>query len=223
MAQGQRRSGAWARRRQRPCSRVHRRDRPARRERDQQLGGRSWHKAGNKVARGGHGCAAVLSSDAIGPRVGRGTGRLRGRSWRKVGDEVALGRVADPRRCARAMCRPDGSEADHGTGPAMFFWRVAAMGAGRKALKLMVACTYAPTTAAPAAGKDEFLEQPRACVASRRSHAVLMIVGGNINAVLAWANAELVRRSSGCGAACYRAVGRLAVEPRGGRAARADR
>jgi hypothetical protein len=34
MAQGQRRSGAWARGRQRPCSRVRRRDRPARRARD---------------------------------------------------------------------------------------------------------------------------------------------------------------------------------------------
>jgi hypothetical protein len=36
-----------------------------------------------------------------------------------------------------------------------------------KALEAMVVCAYAPTTAAPAAEKDEFLAQLSACIASR--------------------------------------------------------
>jgi hypothetical protein len=46
-----------------------------------------------------------------------------------------------------------------------------------KVLEVMVVCAFAPTTAAPAAEKDEFLAQLSACIASHRSHEVLMIGG----------------------------------------------
>jgi exonuclease III len=52
-----------------------------------------------------------------------------------------------------------------------------------KALEVTVVCAYAPATAAPTAEKDEFLAQFSECIASRRSHEVLMI-GGDFNAAL---------------------------------------
>jgi hypothetical protein len=63
----------------------------------------------------------------------------------------------------------------------------------------MVVRAYAPTTAAPAAETDEFLEQLRACIASRRSHEVLMM-GGDFSAALGKRRAgeeeQLLRRSA---------------------------
>jgi exonuclease III len=55
--------------------------------------------------------------------------------------------------------------------------------AENRALEVMVICAYAPTSAAPAAEREEFLEQLRACVESRRSHEML-VIGGDFNAAL---------------------------------------
>jgi exonuclease III len=71
-----------------------------------------------------------------------------------------------------------------------------------KGLEVVVACAYAPTTAAE---KNEFPEQLRACIASRRSHKAL-VTGGDFNAV---------QRAG--------AVERRVTECRRKRAARADR
>jgi hypothetical protein len=57
------------------------------------------------------------------------------------------------------------------------------------ALEVMVVCTYAPTTAAPAAEKDELLAQLSACIVSRLSHEVLMIEG-DFNAALGKCRAD---------------------------------
>jgi hypothetical protein len=79
-------------------------------------------------ARRGHGCAAVLSSDVIGPRVGRETVRLLGRSWHESGDEVARGGHGRCRRAARVPLV--GASGEGAKWPASFlllFFRFAAL------------------------------------------------------------------------------------------------
>jgi hypothetical protein len=94
-------SAAWTRRSHRCASvlssaapRVERESRAARR-----------HRAGDELARGGHGRAAVLSSDASGSRVGRETRRLRDRSWHRVLAVLARGGHGCGGRAARTRGR----------------------------------------------------------------------------------------------------------------------
>jgi exonuclease III len=77
----------------------------------------------------------------------------------------------------------DSGELVHRFGSRVLAVRLTVRDSEDKALEVMVVCAYPPTIAAPAAEKDEFLEQLGACIASRRSHEVRMI-GGDFNAAL---------------------------------------